>query len=223
MANTALETALQFEKATGSSVTDGVNAVKSGYTDVSINDWAQAIHLAWLATITLDELISGLEAAGFSSTDAATEANVFFLLINIQVDTASVLAANLQPPYPQWINSYITMTSNHADQSSGQGGNELDNKFSSDDITDNQSILWTATSANGTDTVQLTEFRLSSGAAVDSQDLISTPVPVPGHTNQYKSNVLSNPPAGIKFAYNFILTINNDTSKTYSFDPWFED
>ncbi|HBF19444.1 MAG TPA: hypothetical protein DDW81_05060, partial [Cryomorphaceae bacterium] len=124
--NDALFNALNFQKETGNTINQAIANVKGDYPSATVDEWANALHLAWIETITLDELISAMETIGtFSSSDITTAATVYFLEIQIGVDTTSILNLGQSSPNPIYVDSYIDMTSNHKSATSGQGGNEL--------------------------------------------------------------------------------------------------
>ena len=216
--NDALFNALNFEMETGNSINQAIANVKGEYSTSTVDEWANAIHLVWIETITLDELISAMETIGtFSSSDITTAATIYFLEIQIGVDTASILNLGQSSSNPIKVNDYITMTSNHQSATSGQGGHELVAK----DLQPNESIFWTAIStSNSSDTIQLKEF-LASKSGEDFSEMIATPKLLSGTENQYYTYVKSDPELGLVYAYRFNFTINNG-SQLFTFDPWLE-
>lgn len=218
-----LQSALQYDKYQGMSINDAVDneKVKSEFADATIRDWAQAIHTTWIETITLEQLEDGLRQVGkFTEDQIKTEADIYFLEVLIKVDTATILS---QYPGPQsspiFVDNYIKMTSNHQSTTIGQGTNELD----TEELVPNESIEWTALADNGTDTIQLVEFKPSPiNPNADFSQIIGTPVQEEGAPNKFRSYVKTDPQPNFKAAYSFIFTINNGTQQ-YTFDPWLGD
>lgn len=219
--NDALFNALNFQKETGNTIDEAIANVKNDYGSATVDEWANALHLVWIETLTLDELISAMGTIGtFSSADITTAATVYFLEIQIGVDTTSILGLGKTSPNPIYVDSYIHMTSNHKSATSGQGGNELIAK----DLQPNESIFWTAIStSNSSDTIQLKKFLPSPiNPNADFSEMIAAPKLLNGSENEYYTYVKSNPVEGLKYAYCFNFTINNG-SQLFTFDPWLED
>ncbi|WP_062265743.1 hypothetical protein [Endozoicomonas arenosclerae] len=221
---------LQAKQALGTSINDSVTflvdntdpTVKNVVDSATINDWAKAIHTVWIKTITLSQLVEGLGKVNrFSSEDINTTANIYFLEIQIEVDTASILSQHNKDgsSNPIFVDSYIKMTSNHVSTTSGQGTNELD----TEELVPNESIEWTAVSKNGSDTIQLKRFHASPiNPNADFKAIISDPVPESGSSNKYSSYVIQHPQPDFRKAYSFDFTINNGT-QLFTFDPWLGD
>ncbi|MGB0177591.1 MAG: hypothetical protein ACPF9D_10525 [Owenweeksia sp.] len=217
--NDALFNELNFQKTTGNTMVEAIANVKADFESSTVDEWANALHLVWIESITLEQLISAMETIGtFSTEDITTAATVYFLEIQIGVDTTGILNMGQTNPNPIYVSQFITMTSNHKSATSGQGTNELVAK----DLQPNESIFWTATSnSNPSDTIQLKEFA-ASGPNEDFSEMIAAPKLLNGTENEYYTYVKSDPVRGLIFAYRFNFTINNG-SQLYTFDPFLED
>ncbi len=214
---------LQYDQGQGSTINESVDLekVKDEFKDATIKVWAKAIHTCWLATITLDELKSGLtQVETFTDDAVSTEANIYFLEVVVHVDTVSILGRKFPTSdKPIFVDQYIWLTSNHPRTTTGQDTNELD----CEGLVPNESIEWTALSKNGTDTIQLKKFHASPcNPNADFSKIISTPVVEEDAPNKYMSYVKSDPEANFKKAYSFDFTINNGNQQ-FTFDPWLGD
>ena len=219
--NDALFNALNFQKSAGNDIHTAITNVKGDYPNPTVYDWVNALHLVWITTITLEELITAMETiGGFSKSDITTAATVYFLEVQIAIDTTSILNMGKKSSNPIFVDQYIKMTSNHVSATSGQGSNELVAK----DLQPNESIFWTAVSSSKTsDTIQLKKFHPSPiNPNADFSKMIAAPKQVNGKENEYFTYVKSNPVLGLEYAYSFDFTINNGTQQ-FTFDPWLED
>lgn len=218
--NKKLFSTLNVQAKSGLSPLEGVAKIKDQFTTASVNEWANAVHFAWISTIALEDLVDALNSIErFTTEETAKAADVYFLEIVIKIDTTRILAGTYSlSPAP--VDQYVVFTSNHKSVTSGQGTNELD----AENLQPNESIFWQAISnTNNQDTIELVKFHASPvNPNADFSEMIAAPKHMNGNASQFHTTVKSNPTLGIKYAYSFDFTINQG-SQLFTFDPWLGD
>ena len=212
------------------------SVLQTAYNNYTPNlaDFAQAIYSVWLNpttianSITYSQLANGLLAIVdnnnnpvFTANTVYPAVNVYYMMVTLIFDTASILANNPNPPPSPtltWLNSSITMSDNHPGTDTYSGGIQ----FELDDqgLTPNMTICWTPTAEISTVVVTLTEFFQPSGSAQNWSTLAGTPVAVGGQS--WISIANASLPAQTTATYSFQLTIAGSNG-LFAFDPYIGD
>jgi hypothetical protein len=167
----------------------------------SVAEFGDAMYNVWkdAGGLTRTIMINALKSIADYTNDSAiyTEVNKYYpITVLMTIDTTRVLSSG-------YLSSNIVITDDNGDPN--QGSNEI--RVTAKVKT---KLIWKAVAKNGTDTIQLKEFKIRRG-----QDLFTAPEPNLQADGTYKGTLTK--VGSETYAYN--ISINNG-SQMYTWDPF---